>query len=90
MQGVASGAYRYQARFVIQAPADQIADRIPSTVGTVEAIDSTSCLLKVGSNSLDELLVHTGSLGYDFTIQDPPELIERSQLLAARLLAAGT
>jgi predicted DNA-binding transcriptional regulator YafY len=88
MRGVASGGYRYQARFVVQAPAEQIADRIPSTVGTVESIDATSCLLKVGSNSLDDLLMHTGSLGYDFTIQDPPELIERSHLLAARLTAA--
>ncbi|MDX6282811.1 MAG: hypothetical protein QOH03_3882, partial [Kribbellaceae bacterium] len=80
----------YQAKFVIQAPVEQFADRIPSTVGGVESIDAGSCLLSVGSNSLDDLLMHTGSLGYDFTIQHPPALIERSQLLAARLTAAAT
>ena len=90
MHGVASGGYRYQARFVVEAPAEQIADRIPGTVGTVESIDATSCLLSVGANSLDDLLLHTGALGYAFTIQQPPELIERSRVLAARLLAAGT
>jgi len=33
-RGVASGAYQYQARFLVQAPAEQVADRFAPTVAT--------------------------------------------------------
>jgi len=88
MSGVAWRAYRYQGRFLVQAPAEQLADRIANTVGTVEAIDGSSCLLETGSNSLDELLLYIGVLGYDFEVLSPPELVAHVQTLITRLTAA--
>jgi predicted DNA-binding transcriptional regulator YafY len=88
MSGVAWRAYRYQGRFLIQSPAEQLADRIANTVGTVEAIDESSCLLETGSNSLDELLLYIGILGYDFEVLSPPELVAHVQTLITRLTAA--
>ncbi|WP_344218585.1 YafY family protein [Kribbella sancticallisti] len=88
-RGVASAAYRYQARFVLQAPAEVIADRIGSTIGTVEPIDAGSCVLATGSNSLDELLLYVGLLGHPFTIESPPELIDHTRTLTDRLTAAA-
>lgn len=87
-QGVASGGYRHQARFTLQAPAEVIADRIANTVGTVEPIDATSCTLTTGANSLDELLLYIGLLGHPFTIEAPPELIAHARALSDRLKAA--
>ncbi len=87
-RGVAGGGYRYQATFLMQAPAEQIADRIPSTVGVVEMVGPTTCLLSAGSNSLDELLLYVGLLGVDFEVQSPPELIAHVRTLTTRLAAA--
>jgi predicted DNA-binding transcriptional regulator YafY len=84
-RGVAGGGYRYQARFLIRAPAEQIADRIPATVGAVELVDLTTCVLSAGSNSLDELLLYVGLLGVDFVVQSPSELIAHVRTLTARL-----
>jgi hypothetical protein len=72
----------------MQAPAEQIADRIPNTVGVVEIVDPGSCLLSAGSNSLDELLLYVGLLGVDFVVQSPPELIAHVRTLTTRLAAA--
>ena len=88
IRGVASGAYRYQARFIMQAPAEVIADRIATTVGTVEPLDASSCVLSTGSNSLDELTLHIGLLGFDFEVESPPELIAHIHTLTARLTSA--
>jgi predicted DNA-binding transcriptional regulator YafY len=87
-RGVASGGYRYQARFTLQAPAEVLADRIANTVGTVEPVDANTCTLTTGANSLDELLLHIGLLGYPFTIEEPPELLDHARGLADRLKAA--
>jgi predicted DNA-binding transcriptional regulator YafY len=89
-RGVASGAYRYQARFLMRAPAEQVADRIPNTIGTVEPLGETSCILATGSNSLDELTLHVGLLGFAFEVQEPPELIAHLRALSTRLGAATT
>ncbi|WP_433009180.1 helix-turn-helix transcriptional regulator [Kribbella sp. CA-294648] len=87
-RGVAWGAYRHQARFILQAPAAVIADRIAPTVGSVEAIDDTSCAFTTGANTLDELLLYVGLLGIDFRIESPQELIDHVPVLTARLTAA--
>jgi biotin operon repressor len=87
-RGVASGGYRYQARFTLRAPAEVLADRIANTVGTVEPVDTNTCTLTTGANSLDELLLHIGLLGHPFTIEEPPELIDHARGLADRLKAA--
>lgn len=89
-RGVASGGYRYQARFILQAPAAQVTDRIANTVGTVESLDDSTCALSTGANSLDELALYMGLLGIDFQIESPPELIDHVRTLTARLTASAT
>jgi predicted DNA-binding transcriptional regulator YafY len=87
-RGVASGAYRYQARFLMRASAEQVADRISNTIGTIEPVDSSTCILSTGSNSLDELTLYVGLLGFDFQVESPPELIDHVRTLTTRLAAA--
>ena len=88
-RGVTWGAYRYQARFTLHAPAAVIADRIAPTVGSIEAIDDTSCTFTTGANTFDELLLYVGLLGIDFRIESPQELIDHVSVLTARLTAAA-
>ncbi|GLY03803.1 YafY family protein [Actinoplanes sp. NBRC 101535] len=88
-EGIASRAYRHQARFLVRAPAATIRERIPAGAAVVKPVDQHSCELVSGADSLDFVLMHVVLLGHDFTVLDPPELAERCRVLAARLLEAA-
>src|SRR3954466_452608 len=51
-QGVSAARDRYQARIVLRAPLERVRGRVPANVGTLEAIDERSCLLRTGSDWL--------------------------------------
>jgi predicted DNA-binding transcriptional regulator YafY len=85
---VSAAAWRYRARVVVHAPADEIASRITPAAGHVEARDAGSCVLDTGSDSLESFAVHLGMLGADFEVVDPPELVDHITLLAERYARA--
>ncbi|MEU4191320.1 YafY family protein [Kribbella sp. NPDC026611] len=87
-RGVASGAYRYQARVLVHASAEQVADRFAPTVATVTPVDEATTLLEAGANSLDELAFYLGLAGHPFEILEPPELMDHIRKLATRLTAS--
>lgn len=89
IEGISSRPYRYQARILVKAPAIDVAGRIPPTIGVVEAVDDTSCLLITGSDSLDAIALHLALLGPPFIPLEPPELRERCVILSRRLKEAG-
>ena len=88
-RGVSTAPYRYQARIVLHVPAAVAADRVPSTVGVIEAVDGNTCVLHTGSNSLDEITVYVGLFDIPFHVVEPPELVIRVRELARRLTEAG-
>jgi hypothetical protein len=47
------------------------------------------CLLDTGADSLEMMAVYLGTLGVDFTVADPPELIDHVRALANRYARAG-
>ncbi|MEV0297179.1 YafY family protein [Nocardia sp. NPDC050710] len=87
-RGVTTAPYRFSARITLHTSAEVAADRIAPTVGVIEAVDQHSCILRTGSNSLDELALYVGLFGFPFTVHEPPELIDRIRELAARFGAA--
>ena len=90
-RGITSRAYRYQGRFLLQAPIDRVAERVTPTSGRLEPVDEDSCLLSAGADSLDGLTVYIGLLGFDFEVLDPPELVEHIRAYCQRLQrATGT
>ncbi|WP_345140882.1 YafY family protein [Dactylosporangium darangshiense] len=86
--GVSTAPYRYRARITLDVPAATAAERIPPTVGVIEAVDPHTCLLHTGSNSLDELAIYVASFGFRLQIHEPPELIAHIRDLATRLTDA--
>ncbi|MEV4234611.1 MULTISPECIES: YafY family protein [unclassified Nocardia] len=86
--GTTTSPYRYAARVTLYVPAKVAAERIAPTVGVIEAIDDRSCLLRTGSNSLDELAVYIATFGFACRIHEPPELIAHVRELTNRLAAA--
>ena len=74
---------------LLHAPLAEVAARVPATVGTLEAIDDHSCLLRTGSDWLGGLAVYVAEIGVDFTVLDPPEFAERVRVLAGRFERAA-
>jgi predicted DNA-binding transcriptional regulator YafY len=79
---------RYHAEVILHAPLAEVTARVTYAVGTIEAIDEHSCVLRTGAEWLDGLAVYIVSLGVDFEISEPPELIEAVRTLAARFASA--
>ncbi|MEU6269140.1 helix-turn-helix transcriptional regulator [Saccharopolyspora shandongensis] len=90
-RGVSAAAWRFRASVTVHAPAEFLSARIPPAAGTVEAIDDTTCVLHTGADTPEALAVNIGQLGMhgiDFTVDDPPELVELLRSLADRYLRA--
>ncbi|MFF0532521.1 helix-turn-helix transcriptional regulator [Nocardia amikacinitolerans] len=87
-RGVTTSPYRYAARITLLVPAEVAADRIAPTVGVIEPLDAESCLLRTGSNSLDELAIYVALFDFPFRAHEPPELVERVRVLAERFADA--
>lgn len=87
-RGVPPEARRHQARVVVRAPASMLVERFGPWIGTVTPIDENSSVLTAGADRLEDLAVYLAFLDADFTVTEPPELVERVRTLAARFAAA--
>jgi predicted DNA-binding transcriptional regulator YafY len=88
-RSVSYAVYTSRVTVKIHASVETIAEKIPPTVGALEAIDDHTCLLHTGAMSLDALAVWIALIGFDFDVQDPPELLDRMRLIARRFLRAA-
>ncbi|MEV0648037.1 YafY family protein [Phytomonospora sp. NPDC050363] len=88
-RGISTGVYRYQGEFLLRVPLAVAAVEISPTVGALEAVDEGSCLLRAGSNSLDELALYVALFGFPFEVIGPPELVARVGELAEMLTTAA-
>jgi predicted DNA-binding transcriptional regulator YafY len=89
-RGVPVEARRHQARVVIHTPAAELAERFGPWLGTITAVDDTSCVLETGADNLEMLAGYLGLLGADFKVSEPPELVAAVRALASRYAAAAT
>jgi predicted DNA-binding transcriptional regulator YafY len=91
-RAISSQRDRYQASVILHAPLEAVAHRVPHAVGTLEAIDERSCLLRTGADWLGGLAVYVADIGVDFTVVDPPEFAAQVRELAqlfTRAAASG-
>ena len=83
-RGVPHAARRFQARIVVHVAAATLNEKIGPWVGTVTAIDDATCVLDTGADSLEMMAVYLGTLGVDFTVAEPLELIDHVRALSER------
>lgn len=88
-EGMSTAQYKWQARVLMDAPADVVASQVPPTTAVIEAAGDRQCVLIAGSESLDAIAVHLALLGIPFTPLEPPELRDRCAELARCLTAAA-
>jgi biotin operon repressor BirA-like protein len=81
-------AWPCRATVTLHRSAAELADRVWAGMGVLEAIDDASCLLHVGADSPWALSWMITSIDTDFTVADPPELVEQIEILARRCAAA--
>ncbi|WP_418155265.1 helix-turn-helix transcriptional regulator [Actinoalloteichus caeruleus] len=80
-------AWPYQATVTLHEPAEAVSDRIWPGMGVLEAVDHTSCLLRVGSDSPRDLAWMITSVDADFTLVDgPDELVASLRAIGRRCL----
>lgn len=87
-RSVAFTPFPHHAKVMVHASAEEAAERIPPGAGTLEAVDEHTCILSTGAYSLDTLSIYLALIGFDFEIREPPELVDRVQLLADRFSRA--
>jgi predicted DNA-binding transcriptional regulator YafY len=87
-RGAAESAWPVRARIVVHAPAATMAERFGSHLGTIEPIDDETCVLDAGAGTLEQLAAYLGLLDAEFTVTEPPELVDRIGRLADRYRAA--
>ncbi|MCO5997451.1 helix-turn-helix transcriptional regulator [Actinoallomurus rhizosphaericola] len=75
----------YRALVTLHLPAD---DAPASRLGEVEPVDARTCRLRTHADTLDWLALRLAMLGCEFTVHEPPELIEYLRSLSARVLRA--
>lgn len=86
--GLATAMWRLHVRVLVHAPAAEVAARLPVGAGVVTPVDADTCTLDCGADTPHQLALYLGLLDTDFTVTDPPELVEALRTLAARYLRA--
>jgi predicted DNA-binding transcriptional regulator YafY len=87
-RGIPPEARAHQARAVVSAPAQELADRFGSWLGTITAVDEHTSAVTLGADRIEDLAFWLGRLGADFRVDGPPELIAQLREVAARYLRA--
>jgi hypothetical protein len=72
-------------RIKLKGSVTELAKRIPSWCGVLEALDEESCTLSTGADSIEALAAQVVLTGTDFDILDAPELVAELREIAARL-----
>lgn len=88
-RAISSSPYRYVARVRYFAPQDVVAQRFPPSSATVEPEGPQACVVTAGADDPERMALYFGSVGVDFEVLEPPEVIEAMQTVAERLRRAG-
>ncbi|WP_172899258.1 WYL domain-containing protein [Micromonospora echinaurantiaca] len=80
---------RYQfatvrATVTVHQPAAVVAERLWPGMGAVEPVDAGSCLVHLGAETAADLAWMVAVIGVDFTVTEPPELVEAVRALGER------
>jgi predicted DNA-binding transcriptional regulator YafY len=81
--------YRYTARATVSAPAETIAARLNSAIpGRVQPLNDHTCTVTLGADSPEPIAADLITLSAPFTLDAPPELLDKLHTFADRLTTA--
>jgi predicted DNA-binding transcriptional regulator YafY len=88
-QSITGAPNRFEAVVTLHAAAEEITSRVPAYWGVIEPIDAHTCEYRTGDDDLRWLALRIATLGVDFEVREPPELVEHLRALASRLTRAA-
>ncbi|MFJ5777883.1 helix-turn-helix transcriptional regulator [Streptomyces sp. NPDC093094] len=81
----------YEFTVVLDASAEAVAAKLPAWIGPPEPLGADRCRLRATTaDPVEWLSMRLATLGYDFTVQSPPELVACVRELGARMTRAGS
>jgi predicted DNA-binding transcriptional regulator YafY len=86
--GTTVAPYRHVARIRFATTAEVLRQRVPPTVGVVEADGDDAAVLTIGADEIEPLAGHAVALGIPFEVLEPPELRQALRRLGRALSAA--
>ncbi|MFJ2651342.1 helix-turn-helix transcriptional regulator [Streptomyces sp. NPDC087420] len=87
-RGVSTRVYAAEAVIRLPVSAEEAARSVSPSTGVLEAVDAHSCLLRTGAGSMEVMAFHVLSVGLDFEVVEPPELVDHIRALRDRLSRA--
>jgi predicted DNA-binding transcriptional regulator YafY len=84
-RSLSTGVYEAQARLILHAPLEAVAERLSPSAALLERIDDQRCRLQAGAPSLEGIAIWILMLGFHFEVEHPPELVGTLRSLAQRL-----
>ncbi|WP_229377841.1 YafY family protein [Streptomyces sp. VRA16 Mangrove soil] len=84
-RGVSRRAYATEAVVRLLVPVAEARQRISPTAGMLEADGEQTCLLRAGAVSLDVMVWHIASTGFEFEVLEPDALTDSLRAVRARL-----
>jgi predicted DNA-binding transcriptional regulator YafY len=88
-RAVSAAPYRHVARVVVDAPADEVRQRVSARSGTVTPIDDHRCELVAGGDDLTWVALYLASLPHRWRVVEPPELAAEAARLGRLLTEAA-
>ena len=89
-KSISSSPYRYVARVRYQASEEALAQHFSPASVTIEADGPDACIVTAGADDPERMVLYFATVGYDFEILEPPEVMEAVETVAERLRAAVT
>ncbi|MCB9564763.1 MAG: YafY family transcriptional regulator [Kofleriaceae bacterium] len=84
-RSISQRPYRHQLRVRLDGAIDDLATRVPSWCGVLEADDDAHCVLTTGADTVEALAVQLLLAGAPFEVLDPPALVPALREVADRL-----
>lgn len=85
---LSAGPWAIRATVTLNQPAEAVAKIILPGMGALEAVNANHCRLHLGGDSYAEIAWMITAIGVDFTVTEPPRLVEAIGALGRRCLQA--
>jgi predicted DNA-binding transcriptional regulator YafY len=87
-EGTGIVPWEIEARVLVHANAEVVAQAFPPGDGVLEAVNATSCVLRFGAGELAPLVAHAARIPWEFEVLAPDDLREAIRELGERLTRA--
>jgi predicted DNA-binding transcriptional regulator YafY len=85
---ITSAPYRHELRATVPAPADVVRARLPMSIpARIQPLDAASCTVRLGADSLDELVRDVVALGPGAVLDADPDVLAHLRAVGAWLAA---